>query len=101
MGFVTGGLKWLAILFGFFWLIYLAVLWFKQSRITDTTKAMFLGYFIGCICMISNLQEYVHWLRKIPKGIVEVLALDFILIFCALPLIAEKFIKHKKKIFEF
>jgi hypothetical protein len=43
----------------------------------------------------------VHWLRKIPKGIVEVLALDFILIFCALPLIAEKFIKHKKKIFEF
>jgi hypothetical protein len=96
--FGTVGLKWFAILLGIFWLIYLVGLWFKQTHFTDTTGTLFLGYAIGCKRMIPNQLEYTHWLRVIPKGIAEVLALAFILIFVSvLPLIAEKVIKTQKR----
>ena len=102
IAFKDGGIEWLAILLGIFWLIYLAGLWLEQSRITDTAWAMLLGYAIGCIRMldmIPNQQEYVHWLRLIPINIIGVIALAFILIFVgALPLIAKNIIEsHKAK----
>ena len=102
MAFKDGGIEWLAILLGIFWLIYLAGLWLEQSRITDTAWAMLLGYAIGCIRMldmIPNQQEYVHLLRLIPKNIIGVIALAFILIFVGiLPLIAKNIIEsHKAK----
>ena len=102
IAFKDGGIEWLAILLGIFWLIYLAGLWLEQSRITDTAWAMLLGYAIGCIRMldmIPNQQEYVHWLRLIPKNIIGVIALAFILIFVGvLPLIAKNIIEsHKAK----
>lgn len=102
IAFKDGGIEWLAILLGIFWLIYLAGLWLEQSRITDTAWAMLLGYAIGCIRMldmIPNQQEYVHWLRLIPKSIVGVVTLAFILIFVGiLPLVAKSIIdSHKAK----
>ena len=102
MAFKEGGIEWLAILLGIFWLIYLAGLWLEQSRITDTAWAMLLGYAIGCIRMLDMIptqQEYAHWLRLIPKSIVGILALAFILIFVGvLPIIAKKIIEsHKAK----
>lgn len=102
VAFEFGGLKWLAILLGIFWLIYLSGLWFEQSRITDTAWAMLLGYAIGCIRLldlIPNQQEYAHWLRYVPRFIVGGAALLFILIFVGvLPLIAANVIKaHKEK----
>lgn len=102
VAFEFGGLKWLAILLGIFWFIYLSGLWFEQSRITDTAWAMLLGYAIGCIRLldlIPNQQEYAHWLRYVPRFIVGGAALLFILIFVGvLPLIAANVIKaHKEK----
>lgn len=102
VAFKDGGIEWLAILLGAFWLIYLAGLWLEQSRISDTAWAMLLGYAIGCIRildMIPNQQEYAHWLRFIPKSIIRVVALAFILIFVGvLPLIAKNIIEsHKAK----
>ena len=102
IAFKEGGIEWLAILLGIFWLIYLIGLWLEQSRITDTAWAMLLGYAIGCIRMldmIPNQQEYAQWLRIIPKSIVGIVALAFILIFVGvLPLIAKNIIEsHKAK----
>ena len=102
VAFDFGGLKWLAILLGIFWLIYLAGLWFEQSHITDTAWAMLLGYAIGCIRLLDKLpnqQDYAHWLRYVPRFILGGAALLFILIFVGiLPLIAAKVIKaHKEK----
>ncbi|MES1987110.1 MAG: hypothetical protein V4440_03615 [Pseudomonadota bacterium] len=102
IAFKNGGIEWLAILLGAFWLIYLAGLWLEQSRISDTAWAMLLGYAIGCIRMldmIPNQQEYAHWLRYIPKSIIGIVALAFILIFVGvLPLIAKNIIEsHKAK----
>jgi|GEM_PF-883169 len=102
VAFKEGGIEWLAILLGVFWLIYLAGLWLEQSRISDTAWAMLLGYAIGCIRMldmIPNQQEYAHWLRLIPKSIVGLVAIAFILIFVGvLPLVAKNIIEsHKAK----
>ena len=102
VAFDNGGIDWLVKFLGIFWLIYLAGLWLEQSRITDTAWAMLLGYAIGCIRMldmIPNQQEYAHWLRFIPKSIIGVAALAFILIFVgALPLLAKNIIEsHKAK----
>ena len=97
-----GGLQWLAIFLGIFWLIYLAGLWLEQSRITSTAGAMLLGYAIGCIRLLDRLpnqQDYAHWLRYVPKFIVGGAALLFSLIFVGvLPLLAQKVIQaHKEK----
>ncbi len=102
MAFSTGGFEWLAILLGIFWLVYLVGLWLEESRITDTAWAMLLGYAIGCIRMLDTLpnqQEYVNWLRFIPKSILGEVALAFILIFVGvLPIIATNIIQsHKAK----
>lgn len=102
MAFKAGGLEWLAILLGVFWLIYLTGLWLEQSSITDTAWAMLLGYAVGCIRMldiIPNQQEYAHWLRFIPKSMLGEVAIAFILIFIGiLPLIASNIIEsHKAK----
>lgn len=92
----------IAYLLGFFWLIYLAGLWFEQSRITDTAWAMLLGYAIGMIRLLDllpNQQQYAHWLKRVPTFIVGGAGLIFILIFVGvLPLIASNTIKaHKAK----
>jgi hypothetical protein len=96
MAFQNGGMEWLAKLLGIFWLIYLLGLWFEQSRITDSAWAMLLGYALGCIRMldmIPNQQTYAHWLRFVPKNIIGLIALTFILIFVGvLPLIAKNII---------
>jgi hypothetical protein len=102
MAFNHGGFEWIAYLLGIFWLIYLAGLWLKQSRITDIAWAMLLGYAIGCIRMldlIPDQQQYAHWLRLIPRNWLSVLGLIFILFFVGiLPLIAANVIKaHKDK----
>lgn len=102
IAFKDGGIRWLAILLGIFWLIYLAGLWFEQSCITDTAWAMLLGYAIGCIRMLDMIpdqQQYAHWLRLVPKSIIGVIALAFILIFVGiLPLMAKYIIEsHKTK----
>jgi uncharacterized membrane protein YiaA len=102
VAFKDGGIEWLAILLGIFWLIYLVGLWLEQSRISDTAWAMLLGYAIGCIRMldkIPNQQEYAQWLKFIPKSIIGVVAIAFILIFVGvLPLIAKNIIEsHKAK----
>ena len=102
MAFHHGGIEWLGKLLGVFWLIYLAGLWFEKSRITNTAWAMLLGYAIGCIRlldMLPNQEVYAHWLRLLPKSILGVIALAFILIFIGvLPLIAKNFIdNHKAK----
>jgi hypothetical protein len=102
MAFSHGGFEWIAYLLGIFWLIYLAGLWFEQSRITDTAWAMLLGYAIGCIRMLDLIpeqQQYAHWLHLIPRNWLSVLGLIFILFFVGiLPLIAANVIKaHKDK----
>jgi hypothetical protein len=100
MAFKDGGIGWLAILLEIFWLIYLAGLWLEQSRITDTAWAMLLGYAIGCIRMLDmtpNQQKCVHWLRFIPKSILGIVSLAFILIFVGvLPLIAKNIFQSHK-----
>lgn len=102
MAFKGGGIDWLVKLLGIFWLIYLAGLWLEQSCITDTAWAMLLGYAIGCLRMldmIPNQQEYAHLLRFIPKSIIGVVALAFILILVGvLPLLAKNIVEsHKAK----
>jgi hypothetical protein len=47
--------------------------------------------------MIPNQQTYANWLRFIPRSIIGIVALLFILIFVGfLPLIAESVIKTHK-----
>jgi len=92
----------IAYLLGIFWLIYLAGLWFEQSRITDTAWAMLLGYAIGMIRLLDllpNQQQYAHWLKLVPTFIVGGAGLLFILIFVGLlPLVAKNIIaSHKAK----
>lgn len=92
----------IAYLLGIFWLIYLAGLWFEQSRITDTAWAMLLGYAIGMIRLLDLLpsqQQYAHWLKHVPTFIVGSAGLVFILIFVGLlPLVAKNIItSHKAK----
>jgi len=92
----------IAYLLGLFWLIYLAGLWFEQSRITETAWAMLLGYAIGMIRLLDllpNQQQYDHWLKLVPKFIVGGAGLLFILIFVGLlPLVAKNIIaSHKAK----
>jgi hypothetical protein len=100
VAFDNGGIDWLVKLLGIFWLIYLAGLWLEQARITDTAWAMLLGYAIGCIRMldmIPNQQENARRLRFIPKSIIGVVALAFILIFVGvLPLLAKNIIESDK-----
>ncbi len=100
--FEQAGFQGIAILLGLFWLIYLAGLWFEQSRITDTAWAMLLGFSIGMIRLLDllpNQQQYAQWLRYAPKYIVGGAALVFIFIFIGvLPLIAKNIIAaHKAK----
>jgi hypothetical protein len=101
MTFDHNSLKGIAYLLGIIWLIYLAGLWFDQSRITDTAWAMLLGFAIGCIRMLDKLPnqlEYAQWLRFVPRFIVGGAALLFVLIFvCVLPLMAQKVIKVDKE----
>ena len=92
----------IAYLLAYIWLIYLAGLWFEQSRMTDATWAMLLGYAIGMIRLLDllpNQQQYANWLKYVPKFIVGGVALIFILIFVGLlPLIAKNIIaSHKAK----
>jgi hypothetical protein len=102
MIFANYGFEGIAILLALFWLIYLAGLWFEQTRITDTAWAMLLGYAIGCIRLldlIPNQQQYAQWLKHLPKSILGGAALLFILLFIGvLPLLAQKVIEsHKAK----
>jgi len=63
MAFQNGGIEWLAKSLGIFRLIYLACLWLKQSRITDTAWALLLRYAIDCLRrldMLPNQQEYAR-----------------------------------------
>jgi hypothetical protein len=92
----------IAYLLACIWLIYLAGLWFEQSRMTDAAWAMLLGYAIGMIRLLDllpNQQQYANWLKHVPKFIVGGAALIFILIFVGLlPLIAKNIIaSHKVK----
>jgi hypothetical protein len=61
---------------------------------------MLLGYAISCIRMLDmtpNQQEYVHWFWFIPKSILGIVALAFILLFVGiLPLIAKNIIQSHK-----
>jgi len=90
----------IAYLLAYIWLIYLAGLWFEQSRMTDATWAMLLGYAIGMIRLLDllpNQQQYANWLKHVPKFIVGGAALIFILIFVGLlPLIAKNIIASYK-----
>ncbi|HOY69980.1 MAG TPA: hypothetical protein PL131_04160 [Methylotenera sp.] len=87
-------------LLGGLWLIYLAGLWFEQTRITDTAWAMLLGYAIGMIRLLDllpNQQQYANWLKYVPKFLVASVALLFIFIFIGLlPLIAKNIITSYK-----
>ena len=90
----------IAYLLAYIWLIYLAGLWFEQSRMTDAAWAMLLGYAIGMIRLLDllpNQQQYANWLKYVPKFIVGGAALIFILIFVGLlPLIAKNIIASYK-----
>jgi hypothetical protein len=86
----------IAYLLACLWLIYLAGLWFEQSRIADVAWAMLLGYAIGMIRLLDllpNQHQYANWLKHMPTFIVVGAALIFILIFVGiLPLIAKNII---------